>query len=67
MKIMLKRVPTKTNHSSQHEIMKQWSATMVEAHSQNCNIEIISVSDLTERHRVQNREVIKQIEKSSIK
>ena len=54
IKVILKRVPKKTDHSAQHEIMKQWSATMVETHSQKCNIEIISAKELSRNKKNQS-------------
>lgn len=42
VKVIMKQVPRKMDYSSQHEVMRKWSATIVENHTPKRYIGIIS-------------------------
>ena len=45
-KILMKHVPIKIDKSIQHKVMRNWSESIVESHSTNKDIRIISVKEL---------------------
>lgn len=45
-KILLKRVPKKTDKASQQRVMKEWSATIVEKYSAGRSIPICSANEI---------------------
>ena len=44
-KVIMKRVPKKIDYSTQHRIMKNWSAAIVETYSPNQPIKIVSAKE----------------------
>lgn len=45
-KILMRRVPKKTNHRFQYKVMKDWSDVIVEVYSPRKGIGIVSVKEL---------------------
>ena len=50
IKIIMKRVPKKIDKSVQHQVMKNWSAAMVEMHRPKQSIKVISGKELAQKN-----------------
>lgn len=46
-KILLRRVPRKTDHSSQQKVINAWNAIIIEKNKQGLEIPIISPKDIS--------------------
>lgn len=48
VKIIMKRIPHKVTPNVQHNVMRNWSATIVENYSPNQSVKIISRKELNQ-------------------
>ena len=54
-KIIMKRVPQKINRTMQHQVIRNWSTTIVESHTPKSNIRIYSAKELLQQKESKNR------------